>query len=105
MRYLIFFGSALLVSGCVSVPNTTGCAVKGTLLAGAICSETNTGKTSELTFDELVEFMQPNENKGGAICFSSSDYQRMKTALEQACRALGNRCQYEVPKINADAIK
>lgn len=83
------------VSGCVSVPVTTGCTVAGTMSAGAICATTS-GETSEMTLDEFLNFLEPTELRGGAICQSAEDYKKQKVALEQACRELGPRCSYEL---------
>lgn len=101
---------SLLISGCVTVvPNTRACTAAGPLSAGMICAETLSDKTSELTFDEAIEFLEaqperpdPNEPgatlpaRAGAICQSADDWNKQKTALEQACRRLGRKCSYEV---------
>lgn len=109
--WLSLLGTALLASSCVSVtiPNTRKCAVKGLILNGANCAETNTGITSELTYEELVDFIQavpahpdpahPGQtipDKGAAIMISADDASREKTALEIACRALGKKCSFEM---------
>ena len=82
-------------SGCVTVPVTTGCTVAGSLSAGAICSTTQ-GNTSEMTMDQFFDFLEPNDERGGAICQTAVDYKKQKVALEQACRELGSRCSYEL---------
>lgn len=90
---------ALLFSGCGTlVPNTRACTAAGSIASGAICAETNTGKTSEMTFDEFLNFLEPQTNpeRAGAICQSTEDWNKLKTALEQACRGLGKRCTYEI---------
>ena len=94
MRYLSLFALALL-SSCVTVPNVTACAVNGKMLAGALCAGTNTGITSEMNLDELLTFIEPTDKRGGAILMSAEDWNKMKTALEQACREIGNGCKYE----------
>jgi hypothetical protein len=91
------------------VPNTNPCTAAGALTNGAICAETITGIKSELSFDQYLEFLEPQEERedplnpgqilpkrGGAICQSTSDWGRMKTALEQACRILAKKCSYEL---------
>lgn len=83
----------LVLSGCVTVPNTTACTVAGTMSAGAICAETLTDKTSDLTLAQLIEMLE-----AGAIIQSADDWGKNKTALETACRELGSRCSYEVKK-------
>lgn len=100
---------ALSLSACVTVPNTKACAVKGILSAGAICAETLTGLTSEMTFDEFLTFLEaqpdtsdPNHlgeirpGHAAAIVQSADDWNKQKTALEQACRELGNSCSYQI---------
>lgn len=100
--------TALLFSGCVTVPDTEGCAVAGKLRHGMLCAHSNFDSTRELTFEQAIEFLEPQlerddpENpgkklppRGGAICRSASDTQKLKTALEQACRELAGGCSYE----------
>lgn len=85
----------IIASACVSVPNTKACSVAGKLAAGMICAETISGKTSEMTLDETIVFLEPTDKRAGAICKSADDSNKEKTALEKACRELGNRCTYE----------
>jgi hypothetical protein len=98
MRSLSLCALALLLNACVSVPNTAVCTVPGLMSDGMICAETNTGKTSEMTLDDTVTFLEPETEpspRAGAMCMTANDWNRMKTALEQACRMLGNKCTYE----------
>lgn len=83
--------TAVSGTACVTVPNTTVCTVPGQLSAGMNCAETLSDKTSELNFDQALDFLE-----SGAICQSAADWGKQKTALELACRQLGNRCTYEV---------
>jgi hypothetical protein len=105
LLWLNSFILALLASGCVTIPNTTACTVAGRLLDGGICAETLTGKTSEKTFEQMIDFLEPqletpeHPARGGAICQSSEDYNKQKTALERACRLLGSRCSYELRQL------
>lgn len=113
---------ALLCSGCVSVPNTRIVSVSGSLSAGGIWSETQTDATGDLTFEEMLDLIDPQPERicvpvegfnickhdqstgvkvtlperGGAIIMSSQDFAKMHTALELACRALGRRCSYQI---------
>lgn len=59
-----------------------------------------------MNLDEWVAFLEPQlEGKtpegvviparGAALCMSSEDYQKIKTALEQACYKLGHWCSKE----------
>lgn len=119
--FLSLFASALLFS-CVSIPNTRVVTVAGQLSAGGIWAETQTLATGDLSFDELLDFIEPQAERvcvpvpgfpicqddqthgvtvhlparGGAVMQSSEDYGKQKTALEEACRELGSRCSYEV---------
>lgn len=114
--YLSLFALTVL-SGCVSikVPNTTACSVAGVLAAGAICAETITGKTSDMTLDQFLDFLEPKAERpdpndpsatipgrAGAICQSAEDWGRIKTTLEQACRELGSKCSYELKAVIAN---
>lgn len=87
----LFASALLLLEACVTVPNTSACAVAGTITAGAICSETQTDKTWDITFDQLIAMLE-----AGAIIQSADDWGKNKTALEQACRELGSRCSYDI---------
>jgi hypothetical protein len=93
----------------VVVPNTEACTVAGVIAAGAICAETITGKTRDMSMDEFFDFLEPREeqpdptnpghtlsSRGGAICQSVDDWNSQKTALEIACRILGKNCTYEI---------
>lgn len=52
-----------------------------------------------MAFDEYVAFLEPNNERGGALCQSSEDWNKQKTALEEACRELGPRCRYEIRQV------
>lgn len=97
------------VTGSVQLPNSTACSLAGVWDAGAFCAETITGIKSTMTLDEYLDFLSPQESKpdpmdptktiparAGAVCQSTFDWGRQKTALEQACRILGRRCPYEL---------
>lgn len=43
-----------------------------------------------------MEWLEPQEGRGGAICRSDEDFTKQKTALEQACALLKNRCTPEM---------
>jgi hypothetical protein len=99
----------IVASGCVTIPNSKFCTVAGVLSAGANCAESLTEKTSEMTLDQFIDFLEPQSERddpdhpgqklparGGAICQSSDDFTKIKTSLEKACRELGSRCSYEV---------
>lgn len=126
----------LALSACqtVAVPNTHVVAVAGKVSAGGLWAETNTGRTGELSLSELVDFLEPQEQRecvpkghwdakeptlwvadfnicaedqttgkklvlparGGAIMQPAEDWNKLKTALELACRALGKHCTYDM---------
>jgi site-specific DNA-cytosine methylase len=92
---LISFAIAVSSCACITVPITTHCSVAGKLAAGMDCSD-STGKITELSLEETIEFLEPDELTGraGAICQSTADYTAIKTALDQACRKLGKACSY-----------
>jgi tetrahydromethanopterin S-methyltransferase subunit G len=108
-----------LFSGClvhVTVKNTKACAVAGVMAAGADCAYTLTDKTESMTLDELIDFLEPQPERpdpknpgkmlparGPAIIQSSDDWNHMKTALEQACAALEDRCSYETQQMIKEA--
>lgn len=106
--FLILFG---LQASCstIQIPNSKICTPAGMMSAGADCAYTLDSKTEEMTLDEFLEFLEPKEEvrdpvtnaliepaRGGALCTPASDFTAQKTALEQACAALGNKCSYEI---------
>lgn len=103
----------LLLSACnatqIKVGNYTECTVAGVFQAGMDCAETNTSKISTKSPEQMIEFLEPQparpdpENPGemlparaGAVCRSDEDFTAQKTALEQACAALGKKCSTEI---------
>lgn len=92
MRKLILL---IFLIGCVHIPNTRVCTIPDKMAQGAICAETLTDKTSEMTLDEWISFLEPTKDHAGAMCQSSDDWNKQKTALEESCRSLGNNCSYE----------
>lgn len=80
--------------------------------AGAICAETITGATSDMTFDDYIDFLVPKPERpdpdrpghtlparAGAMCQSADDWNENMKALEQACRMLGSKCSPEAKQI------
>lgn len=108
LRFLILCAFVVL-SGCrgskIVVPNTEACTVAGIVGAGAICAETVTGVTRDMTMDEFFDFLEPKEEhddipgRAGAVCQSADDWNDQKTALEMACRVLGKKCSYEIRQV------
>jgi hypothetical protein len=100
LKLLLLSSCLLVLCSCITIPNTKACSVAGVMSAGAICATTITHETSDMTLDEFLDFLEPQEStgKGAAICQSAEDWNKMKTALETACRMLGKRCSYEMKK-------
>lgn len=107
----MFTGSlALLLSSCsglgITLPDTKVCAVAGRLTAGMDCANTISPETSELSFAQAVEFLEPQPEftnaagvhfpaRGAALCQSAEDWTKLKTVIEQACLKLGKSCTKE----------
>lgn len=62
--------------------------------AGADCANMLSDSTREMTLEEFIEFLTPDEatKKGGAIVMSSRDFENIKNTIEIACVKLGNSC-------------
>ena len=88
----------LTISSCaaLTIPNTKVCVVAGIMAAGADCAYTLSEKTETMTLDQFLDFLEPSEGKAAALCQSADDWNKNKTALEQACHSLGAKCSYEV---------
>jgi hypothetical protein len=54
-----------------------------------------------MTFEEYIKFLEPDVDtkKGPALCMSSSHFNDLKTALEQACKSLGSKCTMETQQL------
>jgi len=83
----------LALSGCqtVTIPDVKICSVAGIIAAGADCSYTGHEENTEMNVQELIRFLE-----GGAIIMSADDRVKEKTAVEQACYLLGDRCTFEI---------
>lgn len=109
MIFLLLSVLTLLVS-CVDIKiqDTEVCTVAGKLIAGGDCAHTLKPDTRQMSFEEFVKFLEPQEEiknekgeiiqaaRGPALCQSSNDWNKMKTTLEQACELLKDRCTYEL---------
>jgi hypothetical protein len=97
---LIWSAFVLLLNGCASVqiPNTRVCSPAGSVASGGFCNYTIQGEPEDLSFEAFIAFLEADEvtGKGAAMCQSSADWARQKSALEQACRKLGSSCTYEM---------
>ncbi len=91
--------SILALSACTTmVPNSEICMVSGVLAAGGDCVMTQTDATRSMDLDGWISFLEsdPATGKGAAVCTSSEDYQKNKTALEQLCKKAGVWCTKEI---------
>lgn len=98
MRLASLLSFLLLASSCahVQVPDTKICGVEGRLSRGARCDYTLHDERTKMTTDEFLDFLEPTDSRGAAICQSAEDWNKMKTALEQACFLLKKRCTYQM---------
>ena len=72
---------------------------------GAICQNSNSDKSRDLTDKQWIHFLEAqeddpktaevNEAKGPALCASSADFARVKTAIESLCEAKKSQCRLE----------
>ena len=101
--------SLVLLNSCASVqvPNTEVCAVAGKVQYGANCVHTLSDETREMQFEEFIKFLEPSNNppKGAALCQSSDDWNKQKTALEEACKILKDKCTYQIQQAIANIAK
>lgn len=115
--FLASFALTSLVSCAITVPNTRVCSVSGYISNGADCAYTLSPKTEQMTFQELLEFLEPQPERpdpkdpskrlparGGALCQSAEDWGKQKTALEQACKKL-SKCNYEQLREALDRVE
>jgi hypothetical protein len=64
--------------------------------AGADCGTIISGEKESKTFDEFIEWLEPSDERPGAICESAEDFFRLKASLERACQLLKHRCTEEM---------
>lgn len=103
---LLALGTSLSLSGCkVEIEDTEECAVAGTMSAGMNCAWRISGQTREMTFEQMIEFLEPTDTRAGAICRSAEHARKQQTALKQACRKLGKACTLEMRKLISDDEK
>lgn len=84
--------------GSVKIKDTTHCAVAGIVAAGADCVTLISGTQTTLTFEQLIELLEPSSEHGGAIITPLDDFVSIKQELETACILLKNRCTKEMKK-------
>lgn len=98
MKLWAGLSSLALLSGCtITLPDVKVCAVAGMMSAGSDCAYTISGETSSMDLNQWIEFLEPQVEpaRGAAMCMSSSDFAKIKTVIEQACKKLGTSCTKE----------
>jgi len=107
---LSLFVTTLLLNGCkgVELTNDAACSATSFLSNGMDCAESLTRKTTHLTLEQSIEFLEPQPERidkktgkkiperGGAICQSVEDWNGRRTALDIACRKAKKRCTQEM---------
>lgn len=107
----------LTLSACsIQVKDTEVCAAAGLVSAGASCAHTLSDDHRELSFEQFIDFLEPQPQRpnpsdpktplparGAALCMSPDDWNSLKTSLEEACKKLGGGCSYEMKQKLSDA--
>lgn len=70
--------------------------VSGIVSAGANCTRAVSGEKTQIAFDELLDMLEPNEERGPAAIIPLSDFVLLKETLEKACVEL--KCKKEEKK-------
>lgn len=65
------------------------------MAAGAICANTLNDQTEDLNLQQFLEFLEPQVDRGPALCLSTDDFTKLQIAMEQACSKLGTKCTKE----------
>lgn len=75
---------------------------------GAICQNSVSEKNRDMNDKEWIHFLEAqaddpktaevDESKGPALCASSKDFARVKTAIESLCEAKKSQCRLEQVK-------
>lgn len=114
------FWVSIILAGCagptIPIHEHKLCSVAGILGAGMDCATDQTSTISELNFSAMVEFLEPQPERpdpnhpgqrlperAGAICEPDDDFTDFKTALEQACVELKDRCAPQIKTALAKA--
>lgn len=92
------------------------CNVAGIFQAGLDCATDETSAISTMNFQQMVNFLEPQDERpdpdhpgqtlparAGAIIISDIDFTDLKTALEQACVELKDRCTPTMQEALANA--
>ena len=87
---------ALMFNSCggVEIKDIEVCTIERQIDAGATCATSNSQRLRSVGIDELIAFLEPNDERPGALCISTSDWVSLKISLEQLCKQA--RCSKEV---------
>lgn len=113
MRIERLFWISIILAGCagpmIPIRDHKLCTVAGIFQAGMDCATDQTSTISELDFSAMVEFLEPQPERpdpnhpgqrlparAGAVCEPDDDFTDLKTALEQACVELKDRCTTQI---------
>ena len=98
---LVIASISLLVSSCITIPDIEVCMVPFKLENGAICESSNSDHSRQLSPFDLITLIEGSEEIPPAFIISSQDFEKLKTALQQACHKLGDSCSKEIRSFNA----
>lgn len=79
---LLFIASSC---GSLTLKDTKACTVSGVLSAGVNCVSAVSGTKTQLTFEELIDMLEPNSERAGAVIIPFNDYIEIKKSIETAC--------------------
>lgn len=68
------------------------------MAGGAICAHTLSDETEDMDLAHWLEFLEPQVDRGPALCVSTEDFAALQIALEKACTKLGPACTKEQKK-------
>lgn len=121
LRYLSLLSLGLISCASITVKDAITCSTAGLVSEGAVCSHTNSASTHDLSMEELLDMMTPQQERtcvpvsGMSVCsddqshgtpvllparaagiiMSAAEWGEKKTELEEACRELKSSCTYE----------
>jgi hypothetical protein len=82
---LLFLIFSITSCGSIQVHDTKVCNVAGVLSAGLSCTKAVSGEKTEMTFEELVDMLEPTSERAGAVIIPFDDFVDLKQELESAC--------------------
>lgn len=99
LKLILLSSSLLLASGCeVIIPDVTFCSFKtdNPSRDGAVCATSLSHVVTEETEDQFLSKLPGSSDHAPAVCMTANDFTAYRTALDQACRALGKKCKKAV---------